>query len=463
MEKLLPQNVEAEAQTLGSIEIGGVEALVLVADLLQPSDFYDPRHEAIYAAMLDVWKRREPLALLNITDALDRAGMLDAVGGTSYVSSLINRVQNWTAITSYAEKVEATARRRRIIAAAHEMANAAYQEADADEAQALAEIHLRTALLRGGREEGTDIADAVDAFLDEIDEAMQSGTTPGITTGFRDLDAHLSGFLPTELMYLCARPGSFKSTIASAVALHVARTYGRVEWVSLEMSHVQLAKRILTSWARVNGRIIRSAFRRPDGSIDHDSYDRVRSSADDIKQLRGKLRLYDQPMTMERLRQHAMRAVYQRGCKLLIVDYLGLLDGDNARDSEYQRITKISKALKQLALELKIPVLCLVQMNRDSEKRADKRPTMSDMRDSGGLEQDPDWVIGLHYEARYNEKLAELDPHFRQFLELHVLKAREGVANVMIPLRIEGEYTRPSDWPTDWAWRPYTDTKGDNE
>jgi replicative DNA helicase len=454
-EQLLPHNSEAERGVLGSILIDPA-ALVAALDLLTPDDFYIAAHRDIYAAMLDVHARREPVDLITLTDELQRLGKLDAVGGASYVSSLGNQVPTSQNARVYARHVADKALLRRLIEVSGQIAAMAYNETDVEGVTETARILLETALLRHNGTDSTDIAHVVDAFLATVEEAVTSGTQPGIEFGFRALDAHLFGLLPGELAYLAGRPGSGKSALAAAIAVNVARRYGGVEWVSLEMSEVQQAKRIITSWAGVNGRLIRSGFRHSDGTFDEGAYASVQAAAREVREtLRGRLRLYDQPMTMSQLRQHARRAVYKRGCRLLILDYLGLVEGDNARDTDYARVSKISRHLKQLALELHLPVLCLVQMNRESERRANKRPTLPDLRDSGGLEQDADVVLGVYRGAYYDPEAAERDPYFAQFGELIVLKMREGVANVTIPFRYEGEMTRPSDWPPTWPYAQY--------
>jgi len=464
-EKMLPQNVEAEVAVLGSILIDPA-ALAEVAHILRPDDFYREAHRLIYCAALDIRANGGEPDLISIIDELGRRGQLEEIGGTSAVSSLGNAVPTSKSASQYARIVERCAVLRRLIHAAGEIAAVAYNDPDADEALEAAHILLTEAGLRHRGAESTDISDAIDAFLAEIDDSLDSGVVPGVLTGFADLDTHLLGIKPGELAYLCGRPGSGKSALAAAIAEYVARHTGRVEWVSLEMSHVQQVKRLITAWTSVNGRVLRGAFRRPDGTIWQEKLNEVRAAALAAKAaLGGRLGLYDKPLTISQLRSHATRAAYTRGLSLLVVDYLGLLDGDDPRQSEYQRVSHISRALKQLALELHIPILCLVQMNRESEKRANKRPMLSDLRDSGGLEQDADFVLGVYRGAYYNAALAKIDPTFRELCEVIVLKARDGQANVTVPLRFEAEYTRPSDWPQGWPWESYlkTDNGGNTQ
>ncbi len=452
-EKGLPQNIEAEASVLGCILIDPA-ALAGVANTLEPGDLYLEGHREVYSAMLDLWKRRQPADLMTVIDELSRRNVLDLIGGSAFVSSLTNQVPTSVNVEHYARIVERCAVLRRLIEAAAEIAGLAYSEPDADNAAETAQAILMGAVLRRGGMDSMAFGDAIDDFLAQCADAVERGVAPGVMTGFTALDDHLLGILPGELVYLCGRPGSGKSAVAAAMAATVATTHidgTCVEWVSLEMNHVQQVKRLVTSWSGVNGRAIRAGFRLGDGQVDEVSYRRTRDQAENLRRVLGRsLRLYDRPLTMAQLSAHLRRAHAKRGVTLAVVDYLGLLDGEDMRASDYQRISRMSRELKQLALDLNIPIICLLQLNRECEKRADKRPMLSDLRDSGGLEQDADAVIAIYRGAYYNTQRAASDEQFRQFAEMLVLKAREGVANVSIPFRFESEYTRPSDWPDMW-------------
>lgn len=455
IEKLLPCSIEAEMGVLGCILIDATQ-LAVVMSHLQPADFYSEAHRTIYAAMLDVRASGRPVDYVTLGDELAKLGSLDDIGGYSYLGSLTNQVPTSLHAEYYARIVADKALCRRVIAFAEQIAAIAYNEADVDAIIETGEVLWQDAILRRGGQDSADIGAVIDRFIEQTEQSIETGVIPGVMTGFAALDAHLMGIKPGELVYLPGRPGSGKSAIAATIATSVAINHGAVEWVSLEMSDIQQAKRIITAWGEIDGRVIRANFRRPDDSIDYDAFERVKQTALQVrKALAGKLRLYDKPLSIKRLRSHAQRAVYTRGCKLLIVDYLGLVDSDDPRTKEYERVTLISRELKRLALELNIPILCLVQMNRESEKRQNKRPMLSDMRDSGDLEQAADVVIGVYRGAYYDRAPVDKDTYFAQFGELLVLKVREGVANVTIPFRFEGEYTRPSDWPVEWPYEAY--------
>ena len=470
VEPQLPQSADAETSVLGSILIGEAETLAEVSTILDPADFYQPSHGEIYAAMLSSWRKSKVVDLITITDELMLVGKLDLVGGVSYVSSLANQVPTSANALHYARIVERCAVLRKLIAAAGEIAGIAYHATDASDAIEAANAILTGATLRRGGRDSRPFADVVDAFLDECDDAAYGETLPGVLTGLTALDKHLLGFKPGDLIYLCGRPGSGKSAYAASIAAYVATEAARrgdvkaVEWVSLEMTDIQQAKRLITSWAGLNGRIVRAGFRRPDGSVDEDALARTHDAGAELKAAYGQtLRMYDKRLNLTQLRQHITSAVYRRGCQLVVVDYLGLVSADDMRQSEYERITNLSVELKQLALELRIPILCLVQLNRDCEKRTNKRPMSADLRSSGGLEQDADIILGIYRGAKYNPQYAANDEHFRQLGEIIVLKARDGVADVTIPTRFQSEFTRPGDWPDEWEYKTYLKVNGSED
>lgn len=473
-EILVPQNVEAEACVLGSLLIDP-EALPMVSDFLSPDDFYRDAHRTIYQAYLDLWEEGVAADLVLLTDELSRRGKLDEVGGVAYVSSLGNQVPTSANIEHYGHIVERTAILRRLIGVAGKIAAIAYSEPDADVAvteatRLISEVHPRVA-----RRQGAWIEEAIDTYLDETLANMERGEAIGVRTGDSRIDDHCFGFLPGELIYIAGRPGSGKSTLAASWALEIAASCARrggpgmVEWITLEMTATQQAKRLLSSLATVDGRLMRAGFRNSEGMIAASAYQRVKHAADEAKEFLAKrIHFTDQPIKISGIRDLLARRVYEHGCVAAFVDYLGLVEAENARQDMYQRMTDASQKLKQIALELNIPIFCLLQMNRQAESRQNKRPMLADLRDSGSLEQDGDWVFGIYRPAYYYPRTAERDAsqggHFRQLMELIVLKAREGVGgNVTIPLQFEGEYTRVSHWPEAWDWEQYARMTGSDD
>ncbi len=465
MEKLLPQNVEAEGVVLGSILISPT-ALPIVRAILRPEDFYVNAHRTIFAAALDLDTAGDEADVIALTDELARRGKLEEVGGASYVSSLANNVPTSRNAQQYARIVERTAVLRRLITAAGQIAAIAYNEPEASDALNEAQKLLNAVSTRRPLGRGLWMDETSDAFTDETLSAMERGEPPGVFTGDTRIDAHCGGFQPGELIYAAGRPGSGKSAVAASWAHHIAEHLaqrggpGMVEWVTLEMRATQQFKRILSALTGVNGRVMRANFRGPDGQIAQAAYGQVRRTADDLKQrLARRIHFTDQPTTITDLRDLLTRQVNEHACVCAFVDYLSLLEPENAKQDTYQRVTDMSRKLKQIALELQIPIICLVQLNRETEKRLNKHPMLSDLRDSGGLEQDADWVLGIYrggyYMPRFARQDAEAGGHFGQLMELIVLKAREGIANASIPVRFEGEYTRVSPWPQEWDWEQY--------
>lgn len=472
-DRLPPQNIEAETAVLGSILIDP-DALAAAADLLTAEDFYRNAHHTIFAAMLELATRRTPADLITVIEALERRGDLEGVGGASYVSSLANRVPTSANVVYYAEIVANKAISRRLIHAAGEIAGIAYNEPDAEAAQEEAERILASVRRLSGTGASRTYGDVLDELLEDTlarVEAVASGARYGLSTGFRLLDSHVVGMEPGELIYAAGRPGSGKSAfvmaVAREVAIHLAdmarksglpqEQVGTVEWITLEMPGKQQARRLVAARAALDTKHIRAGFPAKPGSsdpFDAEAYHRFKTIVELQREQFGQsLRITDGTVSLRGLRALVARAAAERHCRLVVLDQLDLLaleqEGERRGVSEFERITRFSRELKQMALQYGLTILCLVQLNRQVEYRQNKRPMLADLRMSGQLEQDGDFVWGLYRPAYYDAERAEADQTFAEFTELLVLKARDGVANVTVPLRYEGTYTRFSDWPMD--------------
>lgn len=459
IEKLLPQNVDAEVNFLGCVleDADRGDVVARWASRLALGDFYRERHRLIWQAMSDLYAARQSVDVVTVCDELERRGQLEDVGGQSGVSSLTNGVMTIYSADAYAAIIQRTATNRRLIHAAGQIAAVAYNDPEADDSVLEAQRLLFEAVQGwGGTNDSTPFGDVLDEFLIECRdayEATRQGRRSGLPTGFSELDEILSGFHGGQLIYQAGRPGSGKSAFAGTMVQAAADAClrdgaGCVEWITLEMRATDQAKRVVSSFAGIDGRIIRRGFRTPEGNADYTAFKRVEAA---VKTLRERyatvIRTLDKPMTFAQARAHITRSVMQRGCRLAVIDYLGLLEPEDAKATDYKRISDTSRHLKQLALELKIPILCLVQLNRQTEQRVNRRPQLADLRDSGGLEQDADVVLGLYRGAYYDQDRAEENKAFAQFAELWVLKARDSIANIMVPAKFEGEFTRASDWP----------------
>lgn len=433
-EKLLPQNVEAEAATLGSIEIDP-DALTAVADWLRSEDFYREAHRIIYQAMLDLYRVGTPPDLLTLTDELQRRGLLDDAGGASYVSSLANQVPTSANLESYARIVTRTATLRRLIHAAGQIAGVAYNEPDAhaalDQAErAIREVADLAALSddRGGprllREPLGDwlntfalaMAAEESGLLTEDVEAAQANAAR-VSTGFRFLDNLLRGGMRRgALLTVGATPAMGKTGLALSIAANVARSGGRVLLFSLEMTLDELLSRLISLVSDVPQDVLQQPQRGVTGEQMAEIGDAVGALGD------WTFLVDDSPaLTIGELAARARQATTRHGdLDLIVVDYLQLAKGGGTGNGGYssgaarrgdtreQEVSDVSKGLKALAKLLNVPVLALAQVNdKQVEGRADKRPLGSDFRESSAIYHDSDVAAFLYRDHRYNPDQSE--------------------------------------------------------
>lgn len=459
-ERLLPQNIEAELGVLGSLLIDPSCAIQVVS-ILKAEDFYREQHRQIYAAIADLWAARTPADSITLTDELNVRGHLDAAAQVHTLGYAVPTAAN---AEYYARIVTRCAVMRRLISAAGQIAAIAYSEPDADVATAEAHHLIRQASTRRAGKDSTPIEAVIDQAIDEHVTAMEQNTPVGMLYGLTALRKALTGLMPGELAYVIGRPGSGKSALMATLAWQEAHRRamegaGSVAYITLEMKATQVMRRILSGFAEIDTRVMRAHFKRADGSINDAAWAAFRKTAMETRErLRGRMRFWDTPIQPSQIRAQLEHEVSERDCRVAFIDYVGLISPETTgrqRQDEYQRLTNISRELKQLAQELNIPIVCLAQMNRQSEHRPNPRPVESDIRDAGGLEQDGDFVFGIYRGAKYMPKRAELDEKFAQFMELIVLKGRDTDSMFTIPLRFEGPYTRVSDWPQEWDYRTY--------
>jgi replicative DNA helicase len=384
-EKLLPQNVEAEAGVLGSLLIDP-DAMAQVAEFLTPEDFYREAHRLVFEAARDLYEGGSPADLITLIDELQRRGKLDEAGGPSYVSSLANQVPTSANVESYARIVERTAILRRLIHAAGQIAGIAYNEPDASVALDQAEKLIFNISQRISRAEFQHIRDTLREYLDKLGALHgRRGEIVGVATGFSDLDKMTGGLQRSDLVILAARPAVGKTSLALSVAHGATLRYGHgVAVFSLEMSAEQLVARFLSMDANVDQQKLRT------GWIDDDEWDRISESVGRLSE--ANIYIDDTPgITLMEMRSKARRLKMERGFDLIIVDYLQLMQGTisgRGGENRVQEISAISRGLKELARELDVPVLALSQLSRAVESRTDKKPQLSDLRESGCLAGD---------------------------------------------------------------------------
>ncbi|MEM7029182.1 MAG: replicative DNA helicase [Chloroflexota bacterium] len=415
-DKLQPHNIEAEEAVLGALLIDP-DAIIRVNTTIKPSDFFLQRNSWIYEAIMDLHSRREPADLVTLTDELERRDRLSDIGGPAYLTDLINATPTSIHVEYYGKIVERTALLRRLIEGATQIAQLAYE--DTDEVTEI--IDQAESIIFGITERRSDrdlkpIRQAIDRYYDMIEYRSQhQGELMGIPTGLKDLDKLLGGLQRSDLVILAARPGMGKTSLALSVSLQAARKWNkRIAIFSLEMSDEQLVQRLLSAETGIDSQRLRL------GQI-HDDEWPVFIQATSLLADTG-IFLDDTPaISVMELRTKARRLEAEHGLDMIIVDYMQLMRGDSRSENRQQEISYISRSLKELARELNIPVLALSQLSRAVESRHDKRPMLSDLRESGSIEQDADVVMFIYRDEIYNP-----DTEFPNLAEIIVAKHRSG-------------------------------------
>lgn len=402
--KLPPQNIEAEQSLLGALLIDK-DAIVSIGEALSVDDFYKlEQHGSVYAAILELFEKREPIDLVTVTERLKSSGKLDKIGGSAYLAELVNKVPTAAHVESYAKIIKEHAVRRRLISLATRSVDMAYDEGievsdvleDTEQSVfAISQQHVKRDFIQ--------LRDALAQSFDRLDELQKtSGKLRGIPTGFRDLDNKLAGMQNSNLIIFAARPGMGKTSFALNIAQHAAVQGGfPVGIFSLEMSQEELVDRLLVAQADID------AWKLKTGRLDEKDFDRLSHAMGQLAE--APLFIDDTPgLSISEVRTKARRLQAEHGLKFLIVDYLQLMHG-RTTDNRVQEVSEISQSLKNLARELKIPVLALSQLSRQVESRGIKKPQLSDLRESGAIEQDADVVMFIYREDSDNFESVKLD------------------------------------------------------
>lgn len=430
----VPANVEAEEAVLGALLIDP-NAILRVAPRLRPEDFYVERHAWIYEAMLRVHDRGEPIEVLTLTEELRRDGRLTEVGGVGALVALTQRVPTSLHAEYYAQLVEEAAIRRRLVEAAQEIARLAYQgEGHVQEILDQAEQLIFAINAAREHRDLRHLSKAMEALMDHLEQIQASeGEILGVPTGLRDLDALLGGLQKSDLVLLAARPGVGKTSLALNIALNAAVRFRRhVAFFSLEMSAEQLALRLLSTLTGIDSQKLRR------GELSEREWQDLLDAAAVLAQ--ADFYVDDTPaISVMELRSKARRLHSEIRLDLVIVDYLQLMQSDLRTDNRVQEISYISRSLKALAREMNVPVLALSQLSRGVEQRHNKRPILSDLRESGSLEQDADVVLFLYRDDYYYE-----DTDKPNIAEIRVAKHRHGPTGV-IEVYFDKAHTRFAD------------------
>ncbi len=397
--KLPPQNLDAEVSILGAILIDE-NVLTRVSDKLSADDFYDHRHELIYAAIIRLYERHSPVDLLTLSDELKKKGELDDAGGSNYLTELTNQVPTAAHAESYAEIIAQNAMRRRLITASSMIAELAFDEAkNSGELLEHAEQHLFTVSDQALRQDLTSLEQILTESFDRMEELHRDKSKiRGVSTGYRDMDNLLAGFQRSDLIILAARPAMGKSTFALNLAHNVAvGSKQSVLVFSLEMSKEQLVDRMLADEAGVDAWNIRT------GNLSDEDFEKLSHAMGVMAE--APIYIDDTPgVSVLEMRTKARRAAHEHQLGLIVVDYLQLMSGTakSYGDNRVQEISEISRGLKLIAREMNVPVLALSQLSRSVESRNPPHPQLSDLRESGSIEQDADIVMFLYREDYYN-------------------------------------------------------------
>lgn len=391
-----PNNVEAERSILGAVLLDK-DAMVKVAEFLRSEHFYEPKHGLIYESIMDLFDEGLPIDLVTLSERLKAKRRLSQIGGRAYLAELVEGVPTAAHAEEYAQIVKSLSMRRRLISAAAKMDEIAYQEErEVNEILDASEQSLFSISQESLRSNFVHVRDLLkDAYerAESIDQKKDKLT--GVPTGFKILDSVLGGFQPSDLIILAARPSVGKTALALDIARHAAVVEKKkVAFFSLEMSDVQLMDRLLGMQARVPFWDLRM------GKLKDEAFERL---ADAMGQLaESDLMIDDTPaQSVLEVRTKSRRLQVERGIDLIVVDYLQLLHSRNL-ENRVQEVSEISMGMKTLARELQVPVLVLSQLSRAVESRSDRIPQLSDLRESGSIEQDADVVIFLHREEQYN-------------------------------------------------------------
>jgi replicative DNA helicase len=426
LERIPPQSLEAEQATLGAM-LTEREAIARVVDLLEPDDFYSPQHQMLYRAMVDLFNDSEPVDLVTLQARLQDRGQLERTGGTPYLLALQEAAPTAAAVGHYARIVREKATLRGLIRAAGEIRNMAQTAGDEDVDTILdrCEQEIFSVSERTITPAFTLIRDLLGETYDRIDE-MQETHRPGtgLSTGLDDLDSLTSGLQISDLVVIAARPSMGKTALAMNIGCLLAKTQNKsVAVFSLEMAKEQLALRLLCSEARVNQQNVRQGY------LERGDMDRIAIAASEL--YKAPMYLDDTPtMTVLQMRGKARRLRAEHGLDLIIVDYLQLVSGYGHFENRNQEISQVARSLKALGRELKVPVIALSQLSRAVEARGHpRRPILSDLRESGSIEQEADVVCFIYRPSYYGDQELQAAGYLdtdRHIAEIIVAKQRNG-------------------------------------
>jgi replicative DNA helicase len=446
--KVPPQSIDAEQSVLGGLLLDN-QRWDAIADRIGVDDFYRREHRLIFSAISALCNENNPADVITVSERLDQTGDLEGAGGLAYLGALANNTPSAANVPAYANIVRERSILRQLLSTAAEISEIAYSpgERSAGEVLDFAEkrifdISEQRMRRRGGYE---PIAALLTKTVDRIDQLYRTkGSITGVATGFTDLDEKTSGLQPADLVIIAGRPSMGKTTLAMNIAENAAVGHKLpVAIFSMEMPGTQLAMRMMASLGRINSHRVRT------GKLDDEDWPRLTSAVTLLSD--APIFIDDAPaLTSMELRARARRIKREHGLGLIIVDYLQLMQGAEAGvENRATEISNITRGLKGLAKELNVPLIAMSQLNRSLESRTDKRPVMSDLRESGAIEQDADVILFIYRDEVYNE-----DSPSKGTAEIIIGKQRNGPIG-KVTLTFLGEYTKFENYISGGAEREY--------
>ncbi|WP_028543656.1 replicative DNA helicase [Paenibacillus taiwanensis] len=417
VDRVPPQSTDAEAAVLGAILLQS-EALITAMERVQAVDFYLPAHQFIYEAMIELGEEGQPIDMITLTAKLQVKKQLDDVGGVSYLAKLANSVPTAANVDYYAQIIEEKSMIRRLINTATQIVSEGYA-GDDDVGALLSDAERRILEISNRRSSSGFIAikDVLMEVFEKVENLHENkGGTTGIPSGFTDLDKMTAGFQRSDLIIVAARPSVGKTAFALNIAQNVGvRAKETVAIFSLEMSAAQLVQRMICAESNVDATRLRT------GHLEDDDWEKLTMSIASLSE--AQIYIDDTPgVTVADIRAKCRRLKKERGLGMILIDYLQLIHGrGKAGENRQQEVSEISRTLKQIARELEVPVIALSQLSRGVEQRQDKRPMMSDLRESGSIEQDAD-IVAFLYRDDYYDKESEK----KNIIEIIIAKQRNG-------------------------------------
>lgn len=431
IKRIPPQSLEAEQSVIGSM-IMDKEAVEVAKDNLNPDDFYHPDLKIVFEGIIEVYNSNKPVDLVTLKSHLQDIEVLDQIGGIEYLSKLAMAVPTSAHVKNYAQIVKEKAILRKVIRAGQEIIAEGYDGRNKLETILnAAEERIFNIVQNRNAGEFTAVADLVNPMLLKLELLTKNqGKVTGISTGFYDLDYKTAGLQPSDLVLIAARPSMGKTAFALNVAQHAAVREKKVTAIfSLEMSKDQLVNRMVCSEAMVDAQKVRT------GSLEDEEWSKISLGAVILSE--APIYIDDTPgITVADMRAKCRKLKMEKGLDLIMIDYLQLMSGSGKNESRQQEISDISRSLKSLAREMQAPVIALSQLSRACESRADHRPMLSDLRESGAIEQDADVVMFLYRDEYYNP-----DTEYKNQGEVIIAKQRNGPTGT-VNLVWLGQYTK---------------------